>query len=153
MIIISHRGNLEGPNPQKENHPEYVDKALDLGFDVEVDVWVLGDKIFLGHDSPEFRVNLSWFFDRCRNIWIHCKNLESLSYFSSISSTKDFDWKCKYNYFWHQSDLATLTSAGFMWVYPGNQPILGSVAVLPEIQGEDTTGCYAVCTDYVYRYL
>ena len=24
MIFISHRGNIEGPNPEKENMPEYI---------------------------------------------------------------------------------------------------------------------------------
>ena len=38
MILISHRGNINGPNPEMENNPEYIQKALDLGYDVEVDV-------------------------------------------------------------------------------------------------------------------
>ena len=31
--LISHRGNVDGKYPQYENLPEYVDKALDLGYD------------------------------------------------------------------------------------------------------------------------
>ena len=38
MILISHRGNLEGKNPEKENSPIYVLQALSKGFDVEVDI-------------------------------------------------------------------------------------------------------------------
>ena len=34
MILISHRGNLTGKNPERENHPDYIKEALDLGFDV-----------------------------------------------------------------------------------------------------------------------
>ena len=41
MRLISHRGNVDGKYPQYENLPEYVDKAIDLGYDCEVDLWVL----------------------------------------------------------------------------------------------------------------
>ena len=39
MKLISHRGNLEGPNPERENHPDYIYGALQAGYDVEIDVW------------------------------------------------------------------------------------------------------------------
>ena len=39
MILISHRGNLKGINPQRENEPLYIVEALEKGFDVEIDVW------------------------------------------------------------------------------------------------------------------
>ena len=41
--LISHRGNVDGKYPQYENLPEYVDKALNLGYDVEVDLWIDND--------------------------------------------------------------------------------------------------------------
>ena len=34
MILIAHRGNTSGPNPEKENNPQYVDKAIDSGYNV-----------------------------------------------------------------------------------------------------------------------
>ena len=37
--IISHRGNLIGPNLLLENNPDYILSAVSMGFDVEVDVW------------------------------------------------------------------------------------------------------------------
>jgi len=49
--FISHRGNLAGPMPEFENRPDYIDNALDLGFDVEVDLWSYDNKFFLGHDE------------------------------------------------------------------------------------------------------
>ena len=60
MLLISHRGNLNGPNPEKENNPLYVTKALDLGYDVEIDVWLVQDKLYLGHDSPQYLINLDF---------------------------------------------------------------------------------------------
>lgn len=39
FIVIAHRGNISGPDPEQENKPEYLQAALDKGYDVEVDVW------------------------------------------------------------------------------------------------------------------
>ena len=39
MHLISHRGNLEGPIPEKENDPDYLDKALAKDLDIELDIW------------------------------------------------------------------------------------------------------------------
>lgn len=38
MILISHRGNLSGLNPDLENSEKYINTALSLGFDVEIDI-------------------------------------------------------------------------------------------------------------------
>ena len=38
MILISHRGNLNGKSDE-ENHPNHIDITLRQGFDVEIDVW------------------------------------------------------------------------------------------------------------------
>ena len=47
MFKIAHRGNLKGPNQRFENEPSYIIEALKEGFDVEVDVWLLKDKLYL----------------------------------------------------------------------------------------------------------
>ena len=39
MKIISHRGNLTGPDPKQENKPSQILKVLEKGYEVEVDVW------------------------------------------------------------------------------------------------------------------
>ena len=38
MIIIAHRGNINGPS-SLANHPLQIKRALDAGFDAEIDVW------------------------------------------------------------------------------------------------------------------
>ena len=60
MILISHRGNLSGPNPNRENSKEYILEALDKGYSVEIDVWLVKDKIYLGHDNPEYEINIDF---------------------------------------------------------------------------------------------
>ena len=62
MILISHRGNINGKFESFENEPTYIDKAINEGFDVEVDVWYIkteqfGWMLFLGHDKPDYGVN------------------------------------------------------------------------------------------------
>ena len=37
MILISHRGNINGCNFEKENTHEYIQQAIDAGFHVEID--------------------------------------------------------------------------------------------------------------------
>ena len=39
MILISHRGNIDGPNEVRENSPYYIMEALEAGYDVEIDLW------------------------------------------------------------------------------------------------------------------
>ena len=56
MKLISHRGNLIGADPGKENRPSYIKSALKLGYDVEIDVWNLNGTWFLGHDDPSYEL-------------------------------------------------------------------------------------------------
>jgi hypothetical protein len=145
MILISHRGNINGRIPEKENHPNYIDNTLGSGYDVEVDVWYVDGKIMLGHDNPQYEVKFRWIRDRFSRLWIHCKNMESLIYFRD----------CGYdvNYFWHQTDDVIITSKGFLWAYPGKQPINNSIAVLPELHNDNTKECIGVCSDFIIKYL
>ena len=68
MFIISHRGNLQGPDLIQENKPEYIDGALSRGFDVELDVRFINKSLFLGHDEAQHLVSLSWL--NKKNIWL-----------------------------------------------------------------------------------
>ena len=149
MKLIAHRGNIEGPNPLKENDPEYIDIALKENFDVEIDVRysVIDKKFYLGHDDPQYQVNWYWLSSRLNSLWIHCKNIEALYEFSSSTSG--------FNYFWHQNDDFTLTSQNYIWTYPGKFYTPKSIIVMPEMNmGRDisdlkTYNCFGVCSDYI----
>jgi hypothetical protein len=58
-----------GPSPSLENSPDYIDKAISLGFDVEVDVRLVEGEIWLGHDQPQYKVDLQFLLDRLNNLW------------------------------------------------------------------------------------
>lgn len=143
MKIISHRGLLDGPNKIIENSPKQIDLAIHSGFDVEIDVFVVYGKPFLGHDGPLYETSMNWLFDRKDFLWIHCKNVNALEFFHD----SDF------NFFWHENDMVTLTSKKFIWAYPGGQPIRNSIAVLPELHDDNLDVCMGVCTDYPERFL
>lgn len=142
MKLISHRGNINGKIPNNENHPEYIDEALHAGFDVEIDMWWVDGRIYLGHDEPQYEVDTKWLENRMDNLWVHCKNVDLLDWIRSTSL----------HWFWHEEDTLTLTSKGHVWVYPGKQPIVGSIAVMPEIHDEDVSKCIGVCSDVISRY-
>jgi hypothetical protein len=142
MILISHRGNLNGPIKEQENSPEYLNKAIELGYDVEVDTWYVNHKIYLGHDFPQYEVDEEYIQGILNRAWFHCKDFQSLEFFSNNIHN--------YNYFWHENDRFTITSRGFIWTYPGEQTSANSVIVdLSENSKQNNHKCYAICSDYV----
>jgi hypothetical protein len=140
--LISHRGNLTGPNPERENSPEYLIEAINLGVDVEVDVWSVDNKIYLGHDKPDYLVDLNFLNSIRYRAWYHCKNIEALVMF--IESEVSF------RYFWHQNDDYTITSTGHIWTYPGRQTSKHSIVVdLNEQYSYKNGEIYGACVDYL----
>jgi len=142
MILISHRGNINGKIVEKENHPSYIDEAINLGYDVEIDMWWVDGKTYLGHDVPQYEVDDEWLTERINKLWVHCKNIELLNWIRSTTL----------HYFWHEEDTLTLTSKNQIWAYPGKQPILGSIAVMPEINKDNISLCIGICSDYIKNY-
>ena len=140
MILISHRGNINGKIPEYENNPLYIDRALGKGYDVEIDVWFRDDMFFLGHDFPTYRVEIDYL--RNKKLWCHAKNIDALN------MMLDNDIHC----FWHQEDDVTLTSCGFIWTYPGKQLTSKSICVLLEKNNEIPKKAFGICSDYVVYY-
>jgi hypothetical protein len=144
MILISHRGNINGRIEEAENRPDYIDDTIKLGYDVEVDIWVIEGVFYLGHDEPQYGITVDWLNKRKDRLWIHCKNIEAVEFFNLLFET--------YNYFWHQEDTVTLTSKNFIWAYPGKQPINRSIAVMPELLNDNVDSCIGICSDYIQNY-
>jgi hypothetical protein len=143
MKYISHRGNITGPNLELENKPDYILSAIDQGYDVEIDIWMIEGLLFLGHDNPQYAVTQDWLNNIVDKLWIHCKNIEAIEWFNMIKS---------FNYFWHEEDTVTLTSKGYVWVYPGKQPVKNSIAVKPELHNDNLEYVTGICSDYIKKY-
>jgi len=143
MILISHRGNLNGANPEMENSQEYIEIALEMGYDVEIDIWMIDNNLYLGHDEPQYLINETWLDQRANKLWIHAKNLLVVEW---LINKNNLHW------FWHQEDTITLTSKKYIWAYPGKQPIMNSIAVMPEIFHDDLSKSIGICTNLITVY-
>lgn len=145
MIIISHRGNIVGPVPDKENRPSYIDSAIQLGYDVEVDLRYVDEEFWLGHDLPQYKINLEWMSLRKDKIWFHCKDQKS--------SIKLLELDLGLRFFCHSSDDFVLTSTGHLWVHDLSKKISNKCIIpllsIDDIKSHRITDEFGVCTDYV----
>jgi hypothetical protein len=138
MILISHRGNLNGTSIF-ENLPSHIQKCLDDNIECEIDVWKIQDTFYLGHDNPEHKIDFSFLTQK--GLWCHAKNLEALSHMLKQSI----------NCFWHQNDDFTLTSSGYIWTYPNKNVLDNSIIVDNNPNWKEKKyKCYGVCSDYLF---
>ena len=145
MKLISHRGNIVGPKPDRENKPSYIDTAISAGYEVEVDINYINGKFYLGHDTPDYEITEKWMALRKDDIWFHCKNLEAASKLADTSED--------YKFFCHSSDSFVLTSKNLMWVHDLSME-LDTRCIIPLLSDIDVKKYngnipYAVCTDYI----
>ena len=119
MKLIAHRGNTQGPS-ESENQPDYILEALNNGFNAEIDVWFVNREFWLGHDEPQYQVNLT--FLRDPRLWCHAKSLGALEELLSPLHGA--------HCFWHQEDDYTITSHGYIWTYPNQDVCEKSVLVV-----------------------
>ena len=142
MILIAHRGNTKGKQPEKENTVAYIEEALNKGYHSEIDIckWD-GKNFFLGHNEPQEAVSPEWL--QKNPLWCHAKNYKAL------------EQLVKYNIhcFWHHADNYTMTSGGYIWAYPGQPGGARTIAVHPhEISDEQVKKCAGVCSDKIEKY-
>lgn len=147
MILISHRGNINGILKSRENTLSYIEEAIKSGYDVEVDLRTAQGQTFLGHDAPDHPVPLPWLQGRKDRLWIHAKDVGALVF-------------CKENslrYFFHERDDQTVISNGLFWTHD-----LGNVteySIIPLISDKISVkefarfkNCYGICSDFVGYY-
>lgn len=145
MKIISHRGNICGPVPEKENRPSYIDSAIQLGYQVEVDLRYVNNEFWLGHDFAQYKIELSWMEPRKNMLWFHCKDIDSA--LELVKLNKD------YKFFCHSNDPYVITSVGKFWVHDLKGKI-DKNCIIPLLSENDiifytNQTPYAVCTDFV----
>jgi len=144
MILISHRGNINGRMPNLENSPEFIDAAIQKKYDVEIDLKTHNGKLFLGHDEPQYEIDIEWLKSRSSYLWIHGKDRES------------FETCLENNLhtFWHDTDDYTITSQNYVWAYPGKPPAGRScILVMPErvwnVEEIRKMTCSGFCSDVI----
>ena len=152
MRIIAHRANIGGSNFEVENKLFSIKTCIDKGFDVEIDIRYKNGELYLGHDCAKDVIPKKELDSIKGNSWIHCKNLEAISFFNEIDEG--------FNYFWHQEDSYTLTSKGFIWTYPGKELTKKCICVMPELNYAidklkilNNLEISGVCSDYPDMFL
>ena len=146
MKLISHRGNIDGPIPEIENNPLYIKKAIELGYDVEIDIRLHNDELFLGHDTPDYRVDIPWLFMLSDKLWIHTKNFEALNLLIDIHDLKVF---------YHQLESHTIiNNSKIIWSHNLIEASIKSI--IPLLSDNDIDkwvkkDVYGVCSDYVNK--
>ena len=143
MILISYRGNIDGPNLERENTKSYIDECIDTGYEVEIDVWMIEDKLFLGHDEPTNPVTLQWLQDRSEKLWIHCKNFNSLQFLLGHNELRVF---------FHENEKYTIMSNGLIWAHELNET--NQRCIIPLLTEKDLiswnpVSVFGVCSDYI----
>jgi|688.fasta_scaffold1410600_2 hypothetical protein len=145
MILISHRGNLIGKDPSKENNPTYIQAALTAGYHCEIDLRMEQGQLYLGHDAHQYLITADFLLQRSDRLWVHCKDVNALAW------ALDNKLHC----FWHQEDDYTLTSSQIIWIYPGKDVPnnIQSVVVMPErdmpLAEIKQIRAYGICSDIV----
>ena len=141
MILISHRGNILGRKKRLENNPDYIENALKLGYDVEIDVWSVDKQFYLGHDKPQYKIERS--FLQNKKFWCHAKNIEA--FYRMIDDNK-------IHCFFHDKDKVALTSRGYFWSSSENKMTSKSICVMPPNSTDLPKNIAGVCSDNVGSY-
>ena len=140
MILISHRGNINGRNLNLENGQRYCQKAIDAGYNVEIDVHFYDGILWTGHDRPQYRVDDDFLLQE--EVWCHAKDIMALRRLLELET----------HCFFHQNDPVTLTSKGYMWTYPTQPLTEKSICVKPEVQLIALKHSAGICSDVIEKY-
>lgn len=144
MILVSHRGNINGPNMVLENTPSYIQGAIDLKYDVEIDVRRIGSDLFLGHDVPEHAISLDWLMERHNRLWVHAKNSCALNFLI------DHDIRV----FYHSiENHVIIGNTRIIWSH--NLSEASDKSIIPLLSDREigvesvNLGVYGICSDYL----
>lgn len=141
MQILAHRGNTKGPS-RFENHPDQIRECLAAGFGVEIDLWQEGSNCYLGHDAPQYPIELDE-FDRL-DVFFHLKS----AHLPNLLRADAFAIVC---------DPFVVTLRGRLWANYGQNPSPNSVMCSPDLVGANEAlsdfrqriiGAHGVCTDF-----
>lgn len=137
-IIISHRGNTNGPNPKTENNPDIIEYLLDQRIPCEIDVWLHKNKFYLGHDKGVYPIKEDWLQNHY--LFCHAKNIEAL-----YRMMMNYKIHC----FWHDKDDHVLTNQYFIWQAHPNNLTDRTIVVDKSSTPNYNLKCYGICVDYL----
>jgi hypothetical protein len=147
MLVISHRGNINGPKPEFENNPANIVGAMGRKLVCEIDVWLLNNQWYLGHDFPKYPVKWEWLNLHKAMLICHAKNVAA---FEELLANR-------LHTFMHQNDPMVLTSHNYIvCMHYVGWPKNKAIVMCPELVSPTLFNAslpFAVCTDYPVRFI
>ncbi len=104
-------------------------------------------QLYLGHDHPQYRVELSWLLERKDKLWVHTKDFESL----------DFLIETGLRIFFHEQERQTIiNNTNLIWSHDLESANSKSIIPLLDLQSINEYGyiaqdVYGVCSDYLHE--
>lgn len=158
MILISHRGNINGPVPERENKPAQIDMAIDMGYHVEIDIWgqwavdnnSKHASLHLGHDMPEVEgISFDWLRQRQSKLFVHAKNYLALNFLITDSINR----QGKIRFFFHEKERYSLiANTSLVWCHDLTE--VNNFSIVPLLSRQDISlwegkKVFGICSDYV----
>ena len=140
MLLISDKGNTNGPNILSQNTPDYIDSTINLGYNVKIDLWYHNDKCFLGDDGPKTEINWDWIIKNSSYLWINCRTTNTFSFL--LENAKSL------NFFYNKSDVIAMTSQGLAWSSADNPHTKGTITQ----DADQIDGVLGICSNHVSKW-
>ena len=141
MLYISNKGNLSGKDPKKENTVEYLLEAVQAGYCIKTDLWVIKGRLVTGTDFPAHGINLEKF--EKDKLLIQARNLPALLFLLENG----------YHCFCRESDDIVLTNKNFVLSF-NNSLIPKCIVMNPEENiVSDWNNYLGLCSDFISGYM
>lgn len=142
MKLISNRGNIDGPNPELENKQDYIQMAINRGYDVKIDVWLKDNRIYLGSDGEDYLLDIDWLERNRSKLWLQCRDIELLEKLIILDPVGG-----NLHLFTHEDSVA-MTNRAYLWGHEGP----ASIALLHEKEVDKELNVFGICSDYIQSY-
>jgi len=141
MLYISNKGNISGRDPKKENTVEYLLQAVQDGYCIKTDLWVIKGRLVTGNDFPANGIILDRF--EKDKLLIQARNLPALLFLLENG----------YHCFWRESDDIVLTNKNFVLSF-NNSLIPKCIVMNPEKNIISEWSNYlGLCSDFISGYV
>jgi len=141
MLYISNKGNISGRDPKKENTVEYLLQAVQDGYCIKTDLWVIKGRLVTGNDFPANGIILDRF--EKDKLLIQARNLPALLFLLENG----------YHCFWRESDDIVLTNKNFVLSF-NNSLIPKCIVMNPEKNIiSDWSNYLGLCSDFISGYV
>ena len=143
-IIISHLGNIDGRQEEKENTLPYIQAALKAGWHVCLDV-VFRNGCFLLPHSRGFHSVPPALLSKQR-VWWRAHDADTVDALCNVNA----------HCFLLSESFMSLTSAQFIWTLPPHALVARSIAAFPEFADPDWLEAAepaGLCSNHPIRYV